>query len=366
LVRPEHRTAEIDTEGRPVPDTHHNVPGFRGLYNFTHYFWVERRSRLYGPKPHMTLSNQDLSRDLQQHFDEVLASRMLLQLLEKAITPAAVHIYSALHWYNAGNEDSIGADRALLNLAVAFETLLRLPESAKTERLVDAIALLLGRVDRLDDWAHQFYAARSAIAHEGRARSRYFYISAASKTKDPEGLFGSLILYGRQIFRLCLGTLLVGSDLAERADLQEKFVTNNERYQKICQLLEAEDATPNEKLNRIEPILLALRRYQFVASGALSAGTVISAVRHCADTLLKCGIELPEQLSVALRKMTAISRRDEELAQLEAIKELASAFNDPERIESSRELRIARELADLSWMNLFQRHFWLIDRGSQQ
>jgi hypothetical protein len=148
--------------------------------------------------------------------------------------------------------------------------------------------------------------------------------------------------------------------------LQEKFVTNNERYQKICELLAAEDPTPNEKLNRIEPILSALRRYQFVASGALSAGTVISAVRHCADTLLKCGIELPEQLSVALRKMTAISRHDKELAQLEAIKELASAFNDPECIEPTRELCIARELADLSWMNLFQRYFWLIDRGPQQ
>src|SRR5258708_4414035 len=218
---------------------------------------------------------------------------MLLQLREKAISPAGVPIYSALHWYNAGNEEGIDPARALLNLAVAFETLLRLPESAKTERLVDAIALLLGRVDRLSDWAHQFYDARSAISHEGRAQNAFFYIPASSKTKDPEGLFGSLISFGRQIFRLCLGTLLVGSDLAERADLQEKFVTNNERYQKLCQLFEAEDATPNEKLNRIEPTLLALRRYQFVPSGALSAATVISAVRHCADALLKCGMELP-------------------------------------------------------------------------
>jgi hypothetical protein len=312
----------------------------------------------------MTLTTQDLSIDLPQHFDQVLPSRMLIQLLEKPITPAAIHIYSALHWYNAGNEASIDPDRALLNLAVAFETLLRLPESAKTERLVDAIALLLGRVDRLDDWSNQFYAARSAIAHEGRARNTYFYTPAASKTKDPEGLFGSLILYGRQIFRLCLGTLLVGSDLAARADMQEKFVTNNERYQKICQLLEAQDPTPNEKLNAIEPTLSALRRYQFVTSGAISAGTVISAVRHCADTVLKCGIELPEQLSTALRKMTATSRRDTELAQLEAIKELTDAFNEPERIESSRELRITRELVDLSWMNLLQRHFWPLDHRS--
>jgi hypothetical protein len=163
-----------------------------------------------------------------------------------------------------------------------------------------------------------------------------------------------------------LGTLLVGSDLAERADLQEKFVTNNERYQKICQLLEAADTLPNEKLIAIESLILALKRYHFVASGPLIAQTVISAARHCADTLLKCGIELSEQLSLALQKLAATSRRDEELVQLEAIKELASAFNDPERIAASRELSIARELVDLSWMDLFQRHFWLLDRGPQQ
>jgi hypothetical protein len=40
-------------------------------------------------------------------------------------------------------------DRALLNLAVAFEALLKLPDSSKTERLVDAISLLLGRTERL-------------------------------------------------------------------------------------------------------------------------------------------------------------------------------------------------------------------------
>ena len=67
-------------------------------------------------------------------------------------------------------------DRALLNLAVAFEALLRLPDSSKTERLVDAITLLLGRTERLDDWAQQFYAARSRVAHEGKVGNRYYYI----------------------------------------------------------------------------------------------------------------------------------------------------------------------------------------------
>ena len=137
----------------------------------------------------------------------------------------------------------------MLNLAVAFETLLRLPESSKKDRLVDAISLLLGRTDRLDDWANQFYAARSRIAHEGQLSDSYFYAPGAGKPRQAD-IFGSLMLFGRMIFQLCVGTLLVGIDLAERAQLQEKFITNCERYKKICELLADETRKPGESFWR--------------------------------------------------------------------------------------------------------------------
>jgi hypothetical protein len=149
---------------------------------------------------------------------------------------------------NAANEESIDRDRALLNLAVAFETLLCLPDSSKTERLIDAITLLLGRTERLDQWAKQFYDAHSRVAHEGLVQDPHFYVPTHLKPKQSVGLFGSLMLYGRHIFQLCLSTLLVGIDLADRADLQEKFISNNERYEKICNLLKSKTGTPAEKL----------------------------------------------------------------------------------------------------------------------
>ncbi len=239
---------------------------------------------------------QDLKTDLEYHFPQRPDYRLLFELLEKAPTAAARRIHSALHWFNAANEDGIDPDRALLNLAVAFEALLRLPDFSKTERLVDAIALLLGRTERLDDWAKQFYSARSSVAHEGRVRDPYFYIPASRETKQREGLFGSLILYGRQIFQLCLSTLLVGADLADRADLQEKFVTNNERYEKICDLLKAESGTPAERLAGLEPTLRALKRYLFMGTGGIATGSVISAVRYTATTLIDCGRPLAQAL----------------------------------------------------------------------
>ncbi len=86
-----------------------------------------------------------------------------------------------------------------LEVHSAFETLLRLPEAAKTDRLVDAISLLLGRTDRLSDWAEQFYAARSQVAHEGTVRDWYFYAPTAGKkasdsTVDPGPLITSVRL----------------------------------------------------------------------------------------------------------------------------------------------------------------------------
>jgi hypothetical protein len=363
LVRPQHHTENVSAVTGPAPNTHHEVPGYRGLYNFRHYFWAERSWRLYGPKPHMTLIiAQDLKIDLEHRFPQRPDYHLLFELLEKPLTPAARRIYSALHWFNAANEEGIDSDRALLNLAVAFETLLRLPDSSKTERLVDAIALLLGRTERLNEWAHQFYKARSEVAHEGRVEDPYFYVPTDKRPRQPVGLSGSLMLYGRQIFQLCLGTLLVGIDLAERADLLEKFVSNNERYQKICDLLRTETGTPVEKLLSLEPTLRALQRYQFVAGGEVSRGTLISAMRHTAETLIASEQTFAEDLSDALARVNASKREDGEFILLATIKELVEAFKATESANLTPEARIARDLVEIAWMKLFEIYYWLSDR----
>lgn len=140
---------------------------------------------MYGPKPHMTLNiSQDLSIDLE-HRMVGPHHHLLLDLLEKPETSTSRRIFSALRWFNAANENGLNQSQTLLNLAVAFETLLRLPESSKTERLVDAISLLLGRTERLSEWAQQFYDARSRVAHEGEVRDRYFYQVAPTEDKLP-------------------------------------------------------------------------------------------------------------------------------------------------------------------------------------
>jgi hypothetical protein len=359
LTRPEHHTERDAPHPGPSPDPHHYVPGYNGLYNFRHAFWVEPGSRVYGPKPNVALViAQDLESDITQWVQSRRHDHLLLELLEKSSTATSRRIFAAIRWYNNANASGLDQSGALLNLAVAFETLLRLPETYKKERLVDAISLLLGRTDRLDDWADQFYAARSRVAHEGQVRDGHFYASSSTKQRQVTDIFGSLMLYGRHIFQLCVGTVLVGIDLAERAELQDKLTTNNERYGSICRTLEDKSETPSDRLLKVASIVSVIERYQFVVS-AISAGTAIAAVRLATTTLAACGQDLPEELGSAMAACADTKRRDGELRELEAIEQLYNAFDRVGEQPLSPEARVARDITRLVWMSLFQRHYWL-------
>ena len=111
--------------------------------------------------------SQDLASDLRA-FTEEPHHRLLPALLNQNATETSTRVLTAIRWYNRTNARSSDDSEATLYLAVAFETLLALPKDAKTDRFVDAVSLLLGRVARLDVWAEQFYSARSDVAHEGR------------------------------------------------------------------------------------------------------------------------------------------------------------------------------------------------------
>jgi hypothetical protein len=201
------------------------------------------------------------------------------------------------------------------------------------------------------------------VAHEGAMRDRYFYVSANGR-KQASDISGSLMLYGRQIFQLCISTLLVGIDLAERADLREKFVANNERYQQICKLLEGKVGTADARLLNLAPIIRALERYRFVASG-IDPGPQLAATRLAANTLVECQQRLPEDLAKAVSDCAASKRADGEFQQLAVIEAANAAFEKQELSLLTPETRIVRDIINLVWMTLFPRYFWLKNRNSK-
>jgi hypothetical protein len=199
------------------------------------------------------------------------------------------------------------------------------------------------------------------VVHEGEVRDQYFYPGGSSK-RQASGIFGSLMLNGRQIFQLCMSTVLVGIDLAERAKLRERFVSNNERFQKLCELLQSKAGTASERLLGLAPIIRALEHYRFVGS-IIDPGPQLTAARLASLALAECNDSLPEDLASALARCAASKRADGEFAQLAAIEALHAAFEKQQLL--TPEARNTRDLIDLVWMNLFQRYFWLKNRNQE-
>jgi hypothetical protein len=90
-----------------------------------------------------------------------------------------------------------------------------------------------------------------------------FVVSDFKHDKDTS-LYRPLLSYGYQIFALCVTTLLVGTDLAVKAGLEEKFVSNQERFKQVCVILDDETASPSERLRNFAKLVDAIERNKFL------------------------------------------------------------------------------------------------------
>lgn len=189
--------------------------------------------------------------------------------------------------YNRANSYLVDDAQAILSLSVGFEALLGLPLDAKTDRFIDAISLLLGRVARLNSWAVQFYAARSDVAHEGRT-DRLRLMPTVQKLNEAGPEYQSLISYGRQIFQLCVGSVLFGTHLAQRSELQDKLTTNQERLELICKTLNDKSLPPTDRFTAVDDIVATVEEYRYVNETGLSIETMMGSLQSAAKNLLAC------------------------------------------------------------------------------
>jgi len=364
LVRPDHHVEATDPSFSLAPDEWHRVMGYQGRYNFRHPFWVVKGSRLYPPVPHIGLNiSQDLAGDLTSFFSQAPQHHLLPRLLQGPSTVVGERVLTALTWHNQANAAGNDDESAVLDLAVAFETLLALPKDAKTDRFVDAISLILGRIPRLNLWAEQFYAARSEVAHEGKAeRLRFAPVKQKSTAVGP--LYQPLMTYGRQIFRLCVGTLLFGAYVAEQAGLQEKLITNQERFQSVSKTLDDDSLTVENRFAAIAEVVAALDEYRFVAETGLLIETMVGAVQRAAKHLLTCDNSLDSALRQQIEGLaTAAKSSDsfEALAALFALKEIKMLqLPDPQSPHG-----ITQRLADVVWHYTFMHYFWVKEQRQQ-
>lgn len=362
LVCPDFHVNKVQNSSNLIADNRGELNGYAGLYNFRHYFWVAEGSRLYGPKPHLTLNiSQDLSLDIERAEKSRCDYRLLCEVLRKPFTKTSTRIFTALQWFNAANSEANDPAAAIVDLAIAFEALMKLPADQKTSRLTDAISLLLGRTPRLDIWAKQFYDARSQIVHEGSAKLLNFIAKDTIKKKEGQQ-YQSLLSYGRQIFQLCLGTLLTGAELSEKSGLEEEFITNEERFLEIRRILTNNDIDISERLKSILPIVTALDQYKYISESSLKLETMIGVTRVAAKALLESNAEISNELTDHLSQLTKTERTPDHFKELDALRKLESAFKEKTLKTDNVCIESVQKLIQTVWHYVFMHYFWLKER----
>ena len=305
------------------------VDGYDGVIGLRHHFWVAPGSRVYGTTPHPILNHsQDLASDVERAACARADYRLLLQLLEECDRGGDIgsRVFTAVRWFNRANSEHRDEAESFICLSVALETLLCVPHDAKKDRFVDAIALLLGRVPRLEDWATQFYEARSRAVHEGNVGQVAFVPKLTSSKRKGAPTYQSLLAYGREVFQLCLGTVLTGASLSSHADLATKLTSNSERFEAVSRTL-ADDSLPLAvRLERLDPLAHAINRYRYVPDTGLTTPMMLGACRAAASVTLKSAKDIGEGLKNALTALADAPRTESHLEQLDALRALVDAF----------------------------------------
>jgi hypothetical protein len=300
LIRPNDPNLESvsSTDPYPTSNERREIPGYLGSVNNESRFWVVEGSRIYPPSSHFWLNlSQDLYADLMGVFPSSASGGLqsLIETGEPRLGPIQERVFLALKWYNRSNSIDTGDDVALLHLAIAFESLLALEQGPQiTQRFKESVGLLVGPVPKLESWASQFYLARSKIAHEGSSADLMFY--ATRGAKGPSTQYRSLVSYGRSIFRICLNAVAAGADTACRTGLASLLVTNQERFEKICKVLDHTKPGSSGALLSLSREILDIDEYKFVGEENLRIDTMLAAIKLAAGHFVATKPDIPSEL----------------------------------------------------------------------
>lgn len=271
-------------------------------------------------------------------------------------------MFTAVRWFNRANSEHREEAESFICLSVALETLLRLPHDAKKKRFVDAIALLLGRASRLEDWATQFYEARSRAVHEGHVGQVAFVPKSASSKKKEAATYQSLLAYGREVFQLCLGTVLTGASLSSHADLVSKLISNSERFETVSKILNNDSLPLAVRLEKLDPLARAIRRYRYVPDTGRAIPMVLGACVAAARVALKASSDIDEGLQSAL---TALAEAPRTVGHLERLDALGALVNEMKRLPDRTAAGVSYAVITLvedAWHYSFQ-HYFAIKRS---
>lgn len=281
------RVKQVDAREIPSTDL---TPGYAGTRNQTIQLWVAKGSRIFPELPHVILNySQELSDNLQMLLSHPYHWALNYLYFPPHDYPPDLRsrVFVSLDWYMRSCRASLDDAEALVHLAIALESLLRVRSGeGLTERFKDAVLLLLGPVPRLELWLDQFYTARSKAVHEGVPTDLMFYPFdkelLKKKRNKGEAIIPhrSLLAYGRRIFRLCVASILAGATQVRMRGLDAAFIPNADRIEAICKRLN-ENAPPDKRLLSVNQEVYELRdqTYDLVDPDVVAVKCIIGAVK---------------------------------------------------------------------------------------
>ncbi|NMC58955.1 MAG: hypothetical protein GYA51_06185 [Candidatus Methanofastidiosa archaeon] len=248
-----------------------------------------------------------------QNFRSSSNTSKILELFESTDINSSMRtrIYISLIWYNRSIVEDVDEDVALINLAIAFESLLNLNKDDKvSSRFKESIKLLLGEIPRLDSWIDQFYEARCNLVHEGTTKNFSFlatYVAKNKKNDKEPSKYRSLVSIGRIIFHICLNSLINSAFMANNKKLPALFFTNQDRFEQICKIMTEKTSTPIEKLKNIENITKDIRQFIFLREEKLKLGTIINATKLVLETYLETKPTISKNTIKYLKRIAIIN-----------------------------------------------------------
>ena len=145
--------------------------------------------------------------------------------------------------------------------------------------------------------------------------------------------------------------------MAEKANLADTLVTNQERFERICKVLDESADRPSEALSQIAPMVRAASQYRYVSEPGLKVEPMIGAAKRAAKVLLKAPFEITPDLTQSLQEFVEAKSSPIHLVELKALKSVNSHL---ESWSASHGVETAGiELMKLVWQYLGLHYEWM-------
>ena len=340
-IFPENNTINTGKDLLKAFDQHGLTNGFHGKYDNKSDFWVIRGCRIYPEDLSLVLN---ISQNLYSDYNSVLDRnrndlKLLFNLLNTDVNSLSrSRIYTSLNWYKLAISNPDDFDNSIACLSIAFESLLGLPADEKTSRIVDAISLLIGRPERIEHWANQFYSIRSSIIHEGKTNNLFFSIPGKNKNK----VYGSIYNYGLKIYQLCISTVLFGVNLAEMEKLPEYFKSNQERLESIIKII-TDNETNTDDIDILTENIIALSNAilenGYVAENDLTIELLLTVVNKLLTLGIKYSVFSDDNILREANIFLSINSKSDKLVSLESLnnlnKQFRNSYNDIQTLDAA-------------------------------